>query len=177
TFLTSTDGAIHATLTALTLPWHERLASMARSYSRGCTWLFILPLTLAGCREAVPPVDRSGVATERLSALEIGPEHDTIEPTWGRAEQPQYNAALARSADSLFVVWYDQRRDPGGDILGARVGLDGTVLDVPSRAITYGSPTEENPRVASDGHGFLVVWTDWRNDALSIYGCRIDADA
>ncbi len=72
--------------------------------------------------------------------------------------------------DSLFlVVW---QYGGTGCAEGARVRSDGVLLDSTAiRLETSHGNVGHRPRVASDGHGFLVVWEDWGR--LRVCGLRV----
>jgi hypothetical protein len=79
---------------------------------------------------------------------------------------------MASYGDLTLVVWQDRRNGSDYDIYGARVNSAGTVLD--NILIAAGPGDQVHPAVASDGNGFLVVWTDHRNGAnADIYGARV----
>lgn len=84
--------------------------------------------------------------------------------TWVRA---------AAGSENYLVVWQDDR-DVDYDIYGARIDLNGNVLDPDGFPISTGEGWESSPAVAWDGTNFLVVWSDDRNpSAANIYGTRI----
>lgn len=68
-------------------------------------------------------------------------------------------AAVAWSGREFLVVWEDLRSGEG-DIFGARVRRDGTVLDPDGFPITTAPGDQGNPDVAWTGSRFLVVWED-----------------
>ncbi|MGB2981883.1 MAG: hypothetical protein WBC77_11620 [Candidatus Zixiibacteriota bacterium] len=79
--------------------------------------------------------------------------------TWVRA---------AAGSENYLVVWQDDR-DVDYDIYGARIDLNGNVLDPDGFPIYAGEGWESSPAVAWDGTNFLVVWSDDSN----VYGTRI----
>jgi hypothetical protein len=84
--------------------------------------------------------------------------------TWVRA---------AAGNENYLVVWQDDR-NIDYDIYGARVDLDGNVLDPGGFPIYAGEGWEATPAVGWDGTNFLVVWSDDRNpSAANIYGTRV----
>jgi hypothetical protein len=71
------------------------------------------------------------------------------------------------------VVWQDDR-NIDYDIYGARIDLEGNVLDPEGFPISAGEGWEASPTVAWDGNNFLVAWADDRNTGVStIYGIRV----
>ncbi len=106
----------------------------------------------------------------------ITPEGNILDPVGiaictapGEQTLPQ----VAAGDFNYLVVWQDYRNDTH-DIYGARIDLDGNVLDPDGFPISTGSAWEESPEVAFDGTNFLVVWTDDRSMiSPDIYGTRI----
>lgn len=89
----------------------------------------------------------------------------------------QTDPAVAWNGREYLVVWGD-RRDGPQHIYGARVRLDGTVIDPqgiclsgPAGSQSYGS--QAYPRVASDGSGWEIVWQDSRGGSQDIYGVKL----
>jgi hypothetical protein len=80
--------------------------------------------------------------------------------------------ALAFDGENFLAVWVDSR---GGasDIIGARVTPAGVVLDSAGIAISTAADDQTAPALAFDGENFLVVWGDWRNSDLDVYGARV----
>jgi large repetitive protein len=66
--------------------------------------------------------------------------------------------AVAFNGTSFLVVWTD---DSSGvpQVYGARVALDGTVLDPAAIPIAVEGNSRQYPAVGSDGQNFLVAWT------------------
>ncbi|MFP2957869.1 hypothetical protein ACLEPN_08565 [Myxococcus sp. 1LA] len=59
----------------------------------------------------------------------------------------------------FLVVWTDFRNGSSNpDVFGARVTLDGAVLDPSGLAISTAAQRQEAASVASNGNGFLVAW-------------------
>jgi hypothetical protein len=130
---------------------------------------------LAGCADGGDAGPRLARASSALDPLRLGTEQLVGTPEWGRAEQPQYGVAMARSSSSLLAVYADESRYEGGDVWSARLSPTGEVLDVPAKPVALTAGTQATPRVASDGTDFLVVWTEWNAAQLSIYGARMNA--
>jgi len=75
---------------------------------------------------------------------------------------PDFQAvpAVAGSGTNYLVVWQDGRNSlvGGTDLYGARVRLDGTVLDAGGFSLNTGSADQQYPKLASGSlDGFLVV--------------------
>lgn len=83
------------------------------------------------------------------------------------------NPAVAFNGSVFLVAWVDTRyTDYRGyaAIYGARIGLDGSVLETNGFLIAQTSTSETTVDVASAGGNFLVVWggrTDTYNDTVS----------
>jgi hypothetical protein len=83
---------------------------------------------------------------------------------------------------NFFVVWQDARltQQPAVrvDIYGARITVDGIVLDPSGFAICTNVAIQTNPAVAANASCALVVWTDCRLNATypDIFGSRIAVD-
>jgi len=86
----------------------------------------------------------------------------------------QETPAVASNGTLHLAVWRDFRADPLGDIYGARVAADGTVLDPLGLVICNASNYQLAPRVAASGGDFLVAWQDFRNGIHDdILGARV----
>src|SRR6187551_2771483 len=83
-------------------------------------------------------------------------------------------AAVAFGGSNYFVVWTNYESGTG-DIYGARVATDGTVLDPgPGIPISTQPAQQIEPAVAFDGTNYLVVWQDRRTDDINdIYAARV----
>jgi MYXO-CTERM domain-containing protein len=97
------------------------------------------------------------------------------------ATSAQEPPAVASNGTGYLVAWADARNSTR-DIYGARVSAAGQVLDASGIPIsTEPTGAQETPSVASDGTGYLVVWTDTRNGPSQpslnpdIYGARVSA--
>jgi len=83
--------------------------------------------------------------------------------------------AVACDSARFFVVWHDARSDDG-DIYGARMSADGTVLDPEGIPISLAAGSQESPSIAWDGTSFLVAWVDARTGNPDVYGARVASD-
>ncbi len=88
------------------------------------------------------------------------------------AVDSQGGTRVAFGNDQFLVVWTDMRNGIY-DIYGARVALDGTVLDPVGIPICTEAAYQQHVDVAFDGTNFLVVWEDKRNSSSQIYGARV----
>lgn len=78
------------------------------------------------------------------------------------ATNDQYYPAVVYYGSAYLVVWEDHRSDPAGDIYGARVQTNGTVLDTGGAAFSTATNDQIVPDLAFDGTNVLVVWEDKR---------------
>jgi hypothetical protein len=112
-------------------------------------------------------------------AARIGPAGDLLEP-YGILVSPlageQTTCAVAANPDLFLVAWSAPRPNSSAewDILGARVTLDGIVLDTPPIPLCTLSGIQCSPAVAANGNSFLVTWRDSRS--TGIYGTLVQAD-
>ncbi|HLL52939.1 MAG TPA: hypothetical protein VK447_05295, partial [Myxococcaceae bacterium] len=125
--------------------------------------------------------DRAGVDSDiygtRVAADGTVLDTSGIAIKWG--PHKQRNPTVASDGSGYLVVWEESGRDWFIDIHGARVAADGTVLDPEGFVISAGTGSGYRPRVASNGAGYLVVWSDGRNRGeayTDIYGARVGAD-
>ena len=88
----------------------------------------------------------------------------------------EFSPAVASSGAGVLVVWHDSRNGPK-DIYGARVALDGTVLDTNAIAVSTGAAYQTYPATAFDGTNYMAVWQEWRlNSSYDIFGTRVATD-
>ena len=81
--------------------------------------------------------------------------------------------AVALDGANFMVVWQDDRNS-GYDIYGARVTPAGVVLDTAGLAVSTATGGQESPALAFDGENLVVGWTDGRNGSnADIYGARV----
>jgi hypothetical protein len=106
----------------------------------------------------------------------IAPDGEILDPTGisiCMASGWQTWVGAAAGGENYLVVWQDDR-NIDYDIYGARIDLEGNLLDPEGFPISAGEGWEACPSVAWDGTNFLVVWTDDRNTGVpTIYGTRI----
>lgn len=90
-----------------------------------------------------------------------------------RYASEQTDPAVAFNGVEYLVVWSDRRLGPQ-HIYGARVRLDGTVIDPEGILLSGTAGFQAFPRVASDGRGWQVVWQDSRGGSQDIYGVKMN---
>lgn len=82
--------------------------------------------------------------------------------------------SVATDGTNSLVVWEDYRNNVYYDIYGARVSVEGAVLDPAGIPISRATGSQNCPDVAFGGEGYLVVWQDRRGGTnLDIYGARV----
>ena len=80
----------------------------------------------------------------------------------------QETPSIAAGGSIYFIVWQDSRDGSCPYIYGARVTLDGTVLDPTGIPISTGTGGHGySPAVAFDGTNFLIVWSQGDGDILA----------
>jgi len=85
----------------------------------------------------------------------------------------QLHPAVVFDGTNYLIVWEDYRSG-NYDIYGARLGPDGSVLDVAGIAISSATGAQQWPAMAFDGTNFLVAWQDNRNGPYAdIYCARV----
>jgi hypothetical protein len=100
-------------------------------------------------------IDTSGLAIVADSAWQTGP-------------------AAVYDGTNVLLVWEDNRDDLSGDIYGARITPEGTVLDSSGFAISSAQNWQASPAVAVGDADVLVVWHDARASAFTdVYGARV----
>jgi hypothetical protein len=88
-----------------------------------------------------------------------------------------YAPSIACEASGCFVAWQDQRNisttsyDLYGQLVTSAFAKSGAEL-----ALSTASGPQVNPRVASNGSGFFLEWTDNRNDSVNqSYGATVSS--
>jgi hypothetical protein len=90
--------------------------------------------------------------------------------------------AVASDGRDFLVVWQDDRdeRSTESDIYGARVTVQGVVLDPNGFRISGAIHPQYAPSVAFNGRHYLVAWYDYRATSditrSDIYGARVSGD-
>ena len=91
------------------------------------------------------------------------------------ATDEQNNPQVVFEGDNYFVVWEDWRNG-APDIYGARITLEGEVLEPDGIPISTATDGQYSPQVTFGGNTYFVVWEDWRNNYNDIYGARVTLD-
>jgi phosphoribosylformylglycinamidine (FGAM) synthase PurS component len=118
---------------------------------------------------------RSGPYTYDVYGARVTPAGVVLDPQGiaiSTATGNQREPALAFDGTNLLVAWNDGRNG-GYDIYGARVTPAGVVLDAQGIAIST-TPGYGGPALAFDGENSLVVWEDERYGGYGdIYGTQV----
>lgn len=126
-----------------------------------CVWLILLGarFTLAVTPEVRTPED----VAPKVAA--------TRQQRWPRA-------VWCAGVNCWLVVWREgDLSEQETDIWCARVGADGKALDPEGIQLTRAKGVQDRPVIASDGKGFLVAWSDFRNGKdWDVYAARVSGD-
>lgn len=126
----------------------------------------LVPLALGALLGATP-----------LAAPTVGNGFDVAPQA--AAATGQLNPAVAfNGTDTYLVVWEAGWEGEGfsTDIMGARIGADGSRLDSAGFVICSAPGAQQRPVVAWGGSQWLVAWQDLRNGQdFEIYGARVSA--
>ena len=85
----------------------------------------------------------------------------------------QSEAAVAAGDSCWLVTWTDSRQ--GKDIVGARVGWSGELLDTAGIPVAANYGDQSQPALASGSDGFYAVWLNINSGDTSLYGVRVAA--
>jgi hypothetical protein len=114
----------------------------------------------------------SDIAGARVSAN--GTVLDPSGISISTAASTQTMPAVASNGTASLVVWQDDRSGVFTDVYGARVRHAGVVRDPSGIAISVAARSQFDPSVASNGTGYQVLWSDYRNgDVADIFGARV----
>ncbi|MFM7201854.1 MAG: thrombospondin type 3 repeat-containing protein, partial [Myxococcota bacterium] len=80
------------------------------------------------------------------------------------------------SGTSFFVVWQDARNG-GQDIYGARVTTSGTISDANGVVVSNATGEQRSPAIAWNTVNFVVTWSDLRSGTADIYAARVSSAA
>ncbi len=76
----------------------------------------------------------------------------------------QLSANVAFDGNNFFVVW-TAYENGGFNLCGARIAVNGTVLDSTPIAISIGDVSKFRPGISFDGSNYMVIWDDARLSA------------
>ena len=94
----------------------------------------------------------------------IGAEQAIDSPAYGFTGARALQPAIAWSGTSSLVVWRDDRSGSDGNIWGARVADDGTLLDPGGILIGGAELKQTDPAVTWTGSTWVVAWTHDHQD-------------
>jgi hypothetical protein len=98
-----------------------------------------------------------------------------VDPNTG-AWAEQVNVRTASNGAGSLVVWSERDVAGMGDIRGARLDVNGNVLDPDGFLIFSSTGDQRVPDVVWDGQNYFVVWESRDVDAGDIYGVHVSAD-
>lgn len=115
-------------------------------------------------------------AAETLTPT-VSPELATDAPLVGPATGEQLAPAVASGGGVTLIAWMDRRADASHyDIVAARIGADGALLEPRELAVGVGPTSGGSPAVAWGGDAFLVVWDEESGGGREIRARRVAAD-
>ncbi len=84
------------------------------------------------------------------------------------------SVSAAFGDSNYMIVWEYGGLGVFSSIYGARLGIDGILIDTCSVLISMAANHQRDPVAMFDGSNYLVVWTESRSDSMpDIYGMRI----
>jgi hypothetical protein len=86
---------------------------------------------------------------------------------------PRLHPVAAFDDSTYLIVWEDLHKSQESDIMGTRMNELCTVLDPDGIRVCAAAGNQSSPAVVANGDVCLVVWEDWRNGNLDIYGTRV----
>ncbi len=96
-----------------------------------------------------------------------------------RSDQSDIYPTVASSGSDFLVAWEDHRNSGNDeDIYAARVIGSGVVLDTVNIAVSTARARQENVVVTGYSGGYLLAWTDFRNEATTgedVYVARVSS--
>ncbi len=92
----------------------------------------------------------------------------------GSGGQEQHPAVAAlESSGTVLVVW-SEKSGAGSDVYARRFNASGSPAESAAQPIAVGPGDQDEPAVATDGTGFLVVWRDSRGaGGGDLWGARV----
>src|SRR4029079_12040901 len=108
---------------------------------------------------AISSVGRSPTETANGRFLPHDPTGIVVSAASGHQKGP----TIATDGAGFLVAWEDQR-GTSGDLDGARIGADGTVLDPDGIALVTGSKQQGQPALAWLGENYFLAFTDFASD-------------
>lgn len=85
---------------------------------------------------------------------------------------PSHHPNVVFNGSNYLVVW-QQDTEGNWDIRGTRISSTGEILDLGGIAIAGGDAVQDEPAACFDGTNYMVVWREFRDGAMGIYGARV----
>jgi hypothetical protein len=120
--------------------------------ANGTDWLVVW----SDLRNDTPYINNADIYGARINSN--GKVLDTNGIAICTAADYQSNPSVAANGTDWLVVWQDNRSDSSGDIYGARVNIDGMVLDTNSLAFNISGGDQTSPAAAELNGKLLVVY-------------------
>lgn len=125
-----------------------------------------------GPRRSAAPGVTVAVALAVAGCLEPGTRPPAVPSVPATAIDARHPDLSYSAAEKLYLVVWSEGAQGSEDVVGARVRSNGAVVDL--FPIAQGAGSQINPRVASDGTDFLVVWEDNQGPfASDVYATRV----
>jgi hypothetical protein len=127
-----------------------------------------LLIALAACSSS-----RDGAATSEAAiaeGFELTPAFG-LPMSAGPSIRAQQEPAIAQGHGQYLAAWIEDMT-----LRATRLDPSGTPLDDRSLRLDQDDGYDEAPSVASDGRGYLVVWTHWAGSTRVIRCIRVEAD-
>jgi len=123
-----------------------------------------------------------GTEGDTIGFRRVTREGDILRPpvgtSLGRGTTIADESSIAWDGKNFLVVWSDTvGGEDSPDIYGARVSLDGRILDDrDGLPISTAAGAQRSPDVVWTGRRFLTVWEDSREGPFLIFGARVRKD-
>ena len=117
--------------------------------------------------------DESDIVGSRVSPA--GVILDTLGIIIAHSIADLYEPVVCFGEDNYFIVWTDERNLIDTDIYGARVSIDGVVLDPSGVPVSNAPGSQYSPFVSFGCDNYFVSWTDSRSGFDDdIFGARVN---
>ena len=101
---------------------------------------------------------------------------DAAPLTLAAAPGEQSEPTVAFDGINTLVAWTDYRAGGDSDILGVRVGKDGTLVDSQPLPMVSAAGAQFGANLIAGGGGLFMTWADSRAGASTVYAARFDAN-
>lgn len=101
---------------------------------------------------------------------------DAAPLTLAAAPGEQSEPTVAFDGINTLVAWTDYRAGGDSDILGVRVGKDGTLVDSQPLPMVSAAGAQFGANLIAGGGGLFMTWADSRAGGSTVYAARFDAN-